>query len=143
MKNKVISLIVFLFIVTQFVLSIVVFLTDETIPIHWNLYGEIDAYGSSSNIFIITSINIASYIFLRWLSLHPEFCNFPRPFKNRDIAFKNMSSLLRWVELYVSAIILYITTGTISHNLYIYIIYILVICLIITTIVGINKLSKS
>lgn len=143
MKTKMISYIISVFILIQIVLSIIVVVIHKTIPLHWNISGEIDAYGSSYNIFILTSINILSYILLRWLSMHPESCNFPRPFKNRDVAFNNMSALLKWVELYVCAIILYITIGILCHNLWISIIYLLIAGLVYTTIIGIIKLYKS
>ncbi len=143
MKTKIISYIIFVFILIQIVLSIIVVVVNKTIPIHWDISGEIDAYGSSYNIFILTLINILSYILLRWLSKHPELCNFPRPFKNREVAFSNMSALLKWVELYVCAIILYITIGILCHHLWISIIYLIVACLVYTTIVGIIKLYKS
>lgn len=143
MKTKIISYLISIFILIQIVLSIIVVIIHKTIPLHWNIYGEIDTYESSYNIFILTSINILSYILLRWLSKHPESCNFPRPFKNRDVAFSNMSSLLRWVELYICAIFLYITIGILCHNLWIPIIYLLIAGIIYTTIVGIIKLYKS
>lgn len=143
MKNKAISFITYLFLTTQLVLSIIIFLIDNTIPIHWNISGDVDAYGSSYYILVITSINFASFILLRWLSLHPEVCNFPQPFKNKEIAFINMSSMLKLIELYISAIFLYITIGTICNNMCIYIIYIFMICLIYTIIAGIVKLCKS
>lgn len=143
MKTNIISYISSVFILFQIVLSIIVVIIHKTIPLHWNIYGEIDSYGSSYNIFILTSINIFSCILLRWLSKHPESCNFPRPFKNRDVAFSNMSALLRRVELYVCALFLYITIGTLCHNLWISIIYLLIAGIIYTTIVGIIKLYKS
>ena len=143
MKNKVVSFISYLFLAAQFVLSIVISLIEKNIPIHWNIYGDVDAYGSSYYIFVITSINFASFIFLRWLSLHPEVCNFPRPFKNKDIAYSIMSAMLKMVELYISALFLYITIGTFSRNLCIYIIYIFISCLIYTIVAGIVKLCKS
>ena len=143
MKNKIILYITCLFVVVQTVLSILIFLNEKTIPLHWNLTGAVDSYGNSYNVFVLTVINITSYILLYWLSLHPEICNFPRPFKDRDVAFKNMSSMLRWIELFLSAIFLYITIGIFFHYMSVYIIYLLVVSLISATVVGIKKLSKS
>ena len=80
---------------------------------------------------------------LRWLSKHPEACNFPRPFKDREVAFSNMSILLKQVELYISAIFLYITIGILCHNLWIPFIYLWAVCLVYTIIVGIIRLCKS
>ena len=94
MRTKIISHISFAFLAIQMVLSIVLVAIGETIPVHWNICGEIDAYGSAYNILIVTFLNVLSYILLRWLSKHPEVCNFPRPFKDKDVAFSNMSSLL-------------------------------------------------
>ena len=54
-----------------------------------------------------------------------------------------MSALLKWVELYVAALMLYITIGTLCNNLWILVIYLLIIGLIYTTIAGIIRLSRS
>ena len=51
--------------------------------------------------------------------------------------------MLRWIELFLSAIFLYITIGIFFHYMSVYIIYLLVISLISATVVGIKKLSKS
>lgn len=51
--------------------------------------------------------------------------------------------MLKMVELYISALFLYITIGTFSRNLCIYIIYIFISCLIYTIVAGIVKLCKS
>lgn len=143
MGTKIISYISFAFLAIQIVLSIIIVAIDKTIPIHWNIYGEIDTYGDAYNILIVTFLNILSYILLHWLSMHPEVCNFPRPFKDKDVAFSNMSALLKWVELYVAALMLYITIGTLCNNLWIPVIYLLIIGLIYTTIAGIIRLSRS
>ena len=143
MRTKIISYISFAFLAIQMVLSIVIVAIGETIPVHWNIYGEIDAYGSAYNILIVTFLNLLSYILLRWLSRHPEVCNFPCPFKDKHVAFNNMSALLKWMEWYVAALMLYITIGTLYRNLWMPVIYLLTIGLIYTTIAGIIRLSKS
>lgn len=143
MKTKLIAHTISVLVSIQVVLSIIVVVKYNTIPLHWDISGEIDYYGSSYNIFILTSINIVCYIILRWLGQHPESCNFPRPFKNREVAFRNMSILLKWVELYVCTIFLYLTLSILCRNMCILIIYLLIAGLIYTSIAGIIKLYKS
>lgn len=108
----------------QIILSIIIVWNGGNIPTHWNAYGEIDSYGNSSNVIILTLLNVLSAVFLHWLSNHPEVCNFPRPFKNRETAFRRMSDFVRLIRFEVSAIFLYITVAMIYRELWIGILYI-------------------
>lgn len=58
MKNKLFDII--LWIVT-FVFVAMIFLLPETIPIHWNLNGEVDNYGSRYFCLILSFLPIISY----------------------------------------------------------------------------------
>ncbi|MDE7179846.1 MAG: DUF1648 domain-containing protein [Muribaculaceae bacterium] len=143
MKNNILSGVTIAFIIIQIVLSIVVVVSAKTIPTHWNAYGEIDAYGSCYNILYVTAFNVLIYILLRWTSNHPEYCNFPQPFKDKEVAYANLKRFSQWIELWMSAMFLYITIGTLYHHLWIWVIFLIAGVIIYTSIVWIIKLAKS
>jgi len=144
MKNKVIAYIAYFLLFAQIVLTAIILIINKTIPTHWNFSGEIDATGSPYNILIITAANIFSFLFLSWLGKHPEYCNFPRPFKNQELAFSNIYSLCNRVRLYMSVLFLYMTIVSLYPNLPILTpILLLMACLMYTTIKWIIKLGKS
>lgn len=143
MKNKIITCTTLLLLLIQAVLAIAVVESGKTIPIHWNLHGEIDAYGQSYNALFIVICNVLSYAILRWLSKHPEACNYPRPFKDKEKAYANVSTMLNWVAFYLCAVFLYITIGIVYHKLWMPVICILFLGLIYSVILGIIRLIKS
>lgn len=141
--NKLISLFSILFSIIQIVLSFIIIIENKTIPTHWNLLGEVDEYGSSINILIITIINILSFISLTFLSNHPEICNFPSPYKNKKIAFKKMSNLITLIKLFISVIFFYITLSCLFNIFNVYFLIIIFVCLVVETIIGVVGLVKS
>lgn len=143
MNNKCIAYINILFLIIQFFLSAVIILKGNQIPLHWDICEKIDSYGSAWNIVILVLLNIFLNVVFHWLKRHPEFCNFPRPFKNRDIAFRNMSNLIQWIGFYVSLLFLYLTVGILFHRIWIWCFFTLIIAFIFTIIAGIVKLWKS
>lgn len=143
MKNKLIAYINILFLIIQLFLSAIILLTRKQIPLHWDIYGKIDSYGSAWNIVILALLNIFFNVIFHWLKCHPEFCNFPRAFKNPNIAFKYMSNLIQWLGFYVSLLFLYITIGIIFHRIWIWFFFTLIIVFMFSIIIYIIKLWKS
>lgn len=143
MMNKVLTFVSVAFVVIQSILAIIIVFGGGVVPTHWNIFGETDAYSNAYDIIILLIINVLSFVLLLWLSNHPEFCNFPRPFRNKEVAHKNMTRMLRWLGLYVSAIFLYITIGVLTGSLSIAILLLILGCASYTMVVGIVRLSKS
>lgn len=48
----------------------------DTIPTHYNLKGEIDAYGSKNSIFILLPIVVTIFIGLFFLGRYPQIYNY-------------------------------------------------------------------
>ncbi len=140
--NKIFKSVTDISIAVQIILSLIIICNSSNIPLHWNIYGEIDAYGEPTDVIILIVLNFFSAVSLLWLSNHPEICNFPRPFKDRETAFKRMTEFILCIRLGVSIIFLYITAMMI-YKLWIGILYILISIFIYISITGIIKISKS
>lgn len=86
-------------LMVQIVLTCMVVMWRNEIPLHWNLAGEIDRTGSAYEIIWLVVISAAIYLLLTFLQRHPERCNFPFKYHDRDEAFRLMSELVGCIKL--------------------------------------------
>lgn len=56
---------------------IVGFSNVEIIPLHINIHGEVDNYGSKWELFILPAIALLIYLLMWWLERNPQLYNFP------------------------------------------------------------------
>lgn len=56
---------------------IVGFSNVEIIPLHINIHGEVDNYGSKWELFILPAIALLIYLLTWWLERNPQLYNFP------------------------------------------------------------------
>jgi uncharacterized membrane protein len=52
-------------------------LLPESIPIHFNFAGEVDAWGDKSDTLLLFGLSLSFYIGLTWLSRYPQKFNYP------------------------------------------------------------------
>ena len=91
----------------------------DTVPIHFNFKGEIDAYGSKNTIFILLPIAIIIYIGLAILSKYPQICNYCIEItpKNKEKQYSMASTFIRIINIEMLLIFFYIQINTaISMN---------------------------
>jgi len=69
------------------------------IPAHYNIYGEIDRWGSKGEIFLLVPITILMYIFLTILNRYPHRFNYPF-----DITEQNAEVQYHLAKLMVQAL---------------------------------------
>lgn len=88
----------------------------ETIPIHFNLGGEPDRYGSRATILILPAAGVLLYTILLLLPRKPGLLNFPVPVtpQNRTRMFQLASQMLRLLRVSVVILFLIILTSTIQ-----------------------------
>ena len=56
---------------------IVGFSNVDIIPLHINIHGEVDNYGSKWELFILPAIALLIYLLMWWLERNPQLYNFP------------------------------------------------------------------
>ena len=56
---------------------VVGFSNVEIIPLHINIHGEVDNYGSKWELFILPAIALLIYLLTWWLERNPQLYNFP------------------------------------------------------------------
>ena len=61
---------------------IVGFSNVEIIPLHINIHGEVDNYGSKWELFILPAIALLIYLLMWWLERNPQLYNFPNSKKH-------------------------------------------------------------
>lgn len=96
------------------------FKLPDSIPIHFNLQGEVDGYGNKSSIFFIPIITILLILMLRWVAKNPHLFNYPVKItkENYKAQYQNavlMMHVLRFV-ISITFLIIIIETIWTSHN---------------------------
>lgn len=56
----------------------------DRIPIHYDMYGQCDAMGDKSNLFIVLGIMVGGYILLGLISRYPHRFNYPFEIKEAN-----------------------------------------------------------
>lgn len=127
----------------QVILCIFAAIHDEILPIHWNIAGEIDAYGPAWCIFIIPGVSFLSWCLISYLKSQERFINIPDNVNDPRKALRIAKELLDYVVLWISAFSLYlvlcVSTGRISPTIMIASFILLFAIIIIKSI----KISKA
>lgn len=118
--NKYLDIIgIILFIVLIAITFVYWVKAPDTVPIHFNFKGEIDAYGSKNTIFILLPIAIIIYIGLTILSKYPQICNYCIEItpENKEKQYSMASTFIRIINIEILLIFFYIQINTsISMN---------------------------
>ena len=104
---KVISFVVLILI---WIFTIVNFKNlPETIPIHYNIVGTPDGFGSKSTIWFETTLTTALFLFLMYVSKKPNFplLNIPQNIKKKPILTEFIVSILLLIIMLIFADINY------------------------------------
>lgn len=88
----------------------------ETIPQHFNLYGEPDAYGPKSIIWLLPIVGILLYVGMSWLSRYPHIFNYPIEITEENAAFqyKNAVRMINVLATLITCAFAYITFAMIQ-----------------------------
>ena len=79
---------------------IVGFSNVEIIPLHINIHGEVDNYGSKWELFILPTIALLIYLLMSWLERNPQLYNFPSSKKHsRKEQEKIGVELISWLKV--------------------------------------------
>ena len=80
----------------------------ETIPNHFDINGNIEAYGSKTSIFIVPFISTFLFVGLTILNRFPQIFNYPTEItdQNRSIQYSNATRLIRLIKLSITLIFL-------------------------------------
>ena len=79
---------------------IVGFSNVEIIPLHINIYGEVDNYGSKWELFILPAIALLIYLLMWWLERNPQLYNLPNSKKHsRKEQEKIGVELISWLKV--------------------------------------------
>ena len=106
--TKIWNTLTFVCIFLQIVLTVYICINMSEIPIHWNIYGTIDRYASPWESLILPIISASTTTLILWFQKHPQYCNFPRNFIDKEIAYKTMKETLAFVGFSFNVFMLYL-----------------------------------
>ena len=90
---------------------IVGFSNVEIIPLHINIHGEVDNYGSKWGLFILPAIALLIYLLMSWLERNPQLYNFPNSKKHsRKEQEKIGVELISWLKVITVLMLILIET---------------------------------
>ena len=79
---------------------IIGFSNVEIIPLHINIHGEVDNYGSKWELFILPAIALLIYLLMWWLERNPQLYNFPNSKKHRRKEQEKIGvELISWLKV--------------------------------------------
>ena len=125
----------------------------KIVPVHYNIYGVADRFGSKVTLIIIPIISIVSYLGLTFLNRFPYIFNFPVKVseQNRTILYKTATTMIRWIKLFICllfTVILLQTVGNIQNyeykldNNYLFILIGCLFCCLIFYIIKMTKIGS-
>lgn len=87
-------------------LSIMYFYLPDTIPIHWNIYGEVDNYGGKGIIFLLGALPAALWLLLMFLpKIDPRRENYKLHAKAYEVTIMSIILIfiaLGWITVYAA-----------------------------------------
>lgn len=101
-------------IVLVIILVIITFIywgkAPDIVPTHYNLKGEIDAYGSKNTLFILLPIAVIMYVAIAILAKFPNIYNYPVEInqKNKEKQYFMATTFIRVINVEVLLMFLYI-----------------------------------
>ena len=108
LKNNT-ALLTILLVVVQIGLCVVVIMTRQYVPTHWNIHGVADEYGSPFYTLILPLISVLIYFFMTFFEKHPHYCNWPQKFKDRQKGYSLISKLVAWLKLLIMMFLAFVT----------------------------------
>jgi hypothetical protein len=93
-----------LFVLVSIVLFVIYWnKLPEIVPIHYNIYGVADRFGSKTTLIVFPIISILTYIGLTFLNRYPHIFNYPTIIteNNRLILYKAATQMIRWIKLFI------------------------------------------
>jgi uncharacterized membrane protein len=120
----------------------------DVIDSHFNIIGTADNNASKIIILILPILSLLSYLLFAYVIRHPEIMNFPvrlnETNKNRLIVISvqminTLRFLLSFLFLYISISVIY-SEIKLLHHINVYIIYIVIVSIFLTLIIGIRKM---
>ncbi|MDE5786076.1 MAG: DUF1648 domain-containing protein [Duncaniella sp.] len=106
--SKIISAINTILLIAQAVIAVTIIKSCDTIPVHWNITGEIDSYGSPCSIIFLPILAAASWGLIIFAIRHPQYINLPPSVKNKSLAIAISRQLLSMCSLWIMAMTTYI-----------------------------------
>ncbi len=91
----------------------------ETIPVHFNLYGEPDRFGDKSELLTVQYVGTALYVLLLVLGFFPQFHNIPATLSVVNTDEKRMYSarMLRSIKVIITLIFLVLSATSVYNAL--------------------------
>ena len=88
----------------------------ESVPEHFNKYGEIDSYGSPGSLFLIPIISAITIAGLSVLNKFPYIFNYPVKItpENTERQYRNATRMIRVINLLIAIIFAWATFETIA-----------------------------
>jgi uncharacterized membrane protein len=112
--DKVVEGLSYAFLAATFVQALYAYFTlPDTVPVHFNIKGEADGYGSKISILPLPLISVISFVGMTILNRYPWIFNYPVKITPEN-ALKQYTSavrLIRWLKLSVLLIFFLITAG--------------------------------
>ena len=107
----------FLFVLSSIVLYVIYWIkAPDIVPIHYNIHGEVDGYGSKTTLIIMPIINVLMYVGFTILNRYPHIFNFPTTVTEENALFlyKTSTRAVRWIKLLMCLLFAYIIWHEVS-----------------------------
>lgn len=87
----------------------------DSIPKHFNLNGEPDAWGGKINLWILPAIGAVTFMLLRFINFKPHTFNYLTTITvdNAEYQYRNAMTMIRVMNLLILLTFLYLTWGTV------------------------------
>lgn len=108
--NKILDIIGIILILALVIITFMYWLNaPDIVPIHYNVRGEIDGYGSKNTIFFLLSIVIILYIGLHFLVKYPQIYNYAVKITplNKEKQYNMATTFMRVINVELLLIFLY------------------------------------
>lgn len=106
--NKKLLIALTLLLVVQIVVSTYLISTAATIPIHWNIKGEIDGYGSPYASLLLPIMSVFTAWILMLCKSCPQLYNLPSGVKDKALAYSIAGRMLDWITLWIFILFTYL-----------------------------------
>lgn len=87
----------------------------QQVPMHYNLRGEIDSWGSKYQTLILPTISILLYIFITVVSFFPQIWNVPVQItdENKEVVYLSTKNLIIFMKVEMLTIFFYLNYHTV------------------------------
>lgn len=73
--------------------------SGEEIPLHWDVRGDADDYGSANQVWWLPLLSFLLFLLLGFFVRHPEYCHWPRRFTDERKGLRLLSALVGCLRL--------------------------------------------